>query len=501
MNPPTTMPTAKGDLWHVASSNRGLSEHASASASEKARFVLPLWVWIIAGTAAVWGAFSANPILTPVSIAVLLGCVQLLWRRGEPPVLVFACSMQWLQASAIIFYTNFYGVSVEEAGGGPQLETATWLSLIAVFVLALGMRLALIRCSRSEHKSLLGEVLRVNIGSAFLAYLVSFFIAVIAERLAFAIPAVTQLIYALITLKWIAVFIVAYAIMEQHQGYIFLAGIVFVEMAVGLLGFFAGFKSVLFVLLVVALASPLALRSRRLIITIAAAVVLFCFGVIWSAIKAEYREFLSQGTEQQSIAVSAGESAGKLSDLIGNFSWDNFSDGLDALVLRVGYTKLFALTLLNVPDIVPYERGGLWLGSLKHIVTPRLLFPEKATIDDSERTALYAGVQVAGVEQGTSIGIGYVAESYVDFGPLWMFAPIVLLGIFYGLIYRMLVVHSRAKLICTAIASSILIFGAYTIETSNIKIVGGIMTELLVIGTMYLLFGQAFKTWLEHGLK
>ena len=49
---------------------------------------------------------------------------------------------------------------------------------------------------------------------------------------------------------------------------------------------------------------------------------------------------------------------------------------------------------------------------------------------------MYTGSRVAGTEEGTSIGIGYMAESYIDFGPIYMFVPILLLGVFYGLIYR-----------------------------------------------------------------
>ena len=198
------------------------------------------------------------------------------------------------------------------------------------------------------------------------------------------------------------------------------------------------------------------------------------------------------------MAVSAEESAGKLTNLVTDLSWDNFVSGLDNMILRVSYTNLFALTLINVPDSVPYEHGALWLGALKHIVTPRLFFPEKADISDSDRTNIYTGVQVAGTERGTSIGIGYVAESYVDFGPIWMFAPIFVLGVFFGLIYRFFVVRSRSKLICSAIGSAIVIFGAYTIETSNIKIVGGIVTQLLVMMTLYFFFGHVFRTWLEQ---
>jgi len=355
-----------------------------------------------------------------------------------------------------------------------------------------------VRCRYSHHASLLAEALRVNIGNAFVAYLISFAIATIADRIAFAVPALTQVIYALITLKWVAVFIVAYCILEQRAGYIFLAAIVFIEVAVGVLGYFAGFKSVFLVLLVVVMTSPLALRGRRLAITLATMIALFFFGVVWSAIKGEYREFLNQGTEQQDVLVTVEESAGKISDLVTNFTWENFTDGLDRMIVRVGYTNFFALTLMNVPDRVPYENGALWLGTLKHIVTPRLLFPEKAVLSDSARTTLYTGLQTEGEEHGTSIGIGYVAESYVDFGPVFMFVPIFLLGIFYGLIYSLCVIHSPSKLICTAIASAILIFHAYTIETSNIKIVGGTVTTLLVVGVIYFFFGQMFRAWLEQ---
>src|SRR6266705_859620 len=85
-----------------------------AEKPDKAWVLLPWWVWAVTIVFAVWGAFSANPVLTPVALVVLVSCAQLLWRRGESPVLVFACAMQWLQASAIIFYTNAYGVSLEE---------------------------------------------------------------------------------------------------------------------------------------------------------------------------------------------------------------------------------------------------------------------------------------------------------------------------------------------------------------------------------------------------
>ena len=482
MNRDSTIPGAAVALADARTIRGGDFQTVSRlSKDEKASVILPFRFWAVAMAMAGWGVFSANPILTPTAVLMLAAIIQLLWRRGEPPILVFACTIQWLQASAVIFYTDFYKVSLEQAGGGPELETATWLSLVAVLVLALGMRLALVRCRRSVHGVLLFESSQVNIASAFVVYLVTFGIATVAGIVAWKFPGFSQEIYALTALKWFGVFILAYCVLEQGAGYIFLISVVVLEVAVGSLGFFAGFKSVFFVLLVVALTSPFALRGRRLLLAVGAVAALFFFGVVWSAIKTDYRQFLNQGTGEQVVAVTVEESAEKLGDLLSNFTWDNFSDGLDAMILRVSYVNYFALTLMNVPDHVPHENGALWLGALKHIVTPRLFFPEKAAISDSERTTLYTGVQIAGAEQGTSIGIGYVAESYVDFGQRRMFAPIFLLGVFYGLIYRAFVLHSHRPLLGSAVAASILIFGAYAIETSNIKIVGGNVTALIVM--------------------
>jgi hypothetical protein len=476
---------AQAPLGYMSSSRK-----SQLAASEKLAVKFPPWVWVVSLSAVCWGAFTANPLLTPIAILVLVVCAKMVWRRGEPPILVFACAMQWLQASSAIFYTDYYGISLQQAFGGPQFEQASLLSLIAVFSLGLGMRVALIRAGPSIFNRLRSDSLKVSIGNAFVLYAVGFFVAAVASAVAWHVQGLSQQIYALGTVKWFAIFILAYCSLEQGRSYVILAIAVLLELATGITGYFAGFKNVFFVLIVVALASPFALRGKRLALAIAAAVTLLFLGVVWSAIKTDYRAFLNQGSDQQVVAVSTEESVGKLGDLLADFSWDNFSNGLDAMILRVSYVNYFALTLINVPDHVPYEHGALWLGALKHTVTPRLFFPEKAETNDSERMMLYTGVQTASSEQGTSIGIGYVAESYVDFGSRFMFVPIFLLGVFYGFIYRAFVIQSRYALLGSAIAAAILIFGAYAIETSNIKIVGGNVTVLIVMTVFLKLFGR-----------
>ena len=456
---------------------------------------VPRWIWGVTGALMIWGLFSANPLLTPFAIGLLPMFWKLLWRRNEPPVLAFAAAMQWLQAASGVFYADAYGMTLSEIFGGPQLEWATRLSLIAVAVNALGMRLALVRLSPLTSSQLTSKASHVNIANSFVAYLFCFAIATVAGFFAFAVPSLAQPIYALVTLKWLAIFILFYSVIQQQSGYVFLFFAVVLELSVGVMGYFADFKGVFFVLLVAALTST-RLRRKHLVATIMIAASLFVLGIVWSAIKQDYREFLNQGSGEQEVVVSLEERGAKLSELVGNVSWETFTNGLDALVLRVSQVNLFALTLLNVPDRVPYADGALWGDALKRIVTPRLFFPGKAVVDDSERANLYTGIQIAGVERGTSIGVGYVAESYVDFGPVFMFMPIFVLGLFYGLIYR-LFVFCREKLLGFAIATSILVFGAYTIETSNAKLVGVNVTVLLVMGILYLFFRRSFTQWLQ----
>jgi hypothetical protein len=187
----------------------------------------------------------------------------------------------------------------------------------------------------------------------------------------------------------------------------------------------------------------------------------------------------------------------KLSDLVESLTWENLTDGFDTLVLRVSYVNFFALAIENVPDRVPYENGALWADALARVFMPRVLFPEKTMLDDSERTRTYTGANVAGMESSTSIGIGYFGESYIDFGPIFMFVPLFLLGVFYGLINRLFITRTRYKLLGCAFAVAVLIFNAYEIESSNAKLIGGTVSVALASVAMYALIGPAVMRFLR----
>jgi hypothetical protein len=453
-------------------------------------------LWITVAVIASLGAASHNPILTPASMLLWPLLIYLTWRSGEPPALMFVVAMHWLQAAAAIFYTDFFSASLADAFGGIELESATWLSLCGVLALAVGMRLGLLRAAPSRGEEIAAEGARIDIGKAFTAYGIAFVLSFGCAIAAARIPGISQPLIMLGAVKWVFVFIVGYAVLEQRRGYLLLGLVVTLELGVGFLGFFASFKSVFFVLFVALVTSPLALRGRRLLLLTSTALLLLLLGTVWTAVKSDYREFLNQGFRSQEVLVPVEERVGKLGDLLDGFNAQQLGEGFQTMILRISYVQFFALTIKNVPANLPYENGALWADAIKHVLTPRLFFPDKAAIDDSARTSLYTGMDVAGAEQGTSIGIGYFAESYVDFGPTGMFIPIALVGAGLGCMYRMLVIKARYKLIGGAIVTSITVFGASTIETSNMKVIGGVLTMFLVMGSLYWLFAHSLMNWL-----
>ena len=461
--------------------NPSSATSAGAIPAEGRRFSLrSLSIFLV--LPAVFGLTTANPLLTLFCIVVTSVLPVLLWRSGEPPVLLFCFALQLLQVSTVLLYADFARVNLVAAFGGNELQMAVGLGLVGLVVLAIGARFGMGRPIFELARRAESEALQCSVPIAFVLYLVTFGLSSAFRILSDQIPQLAQALVATVTIKWTLLFVVCLSVIQQRRHFPFLWTAVGVEFFTGLLGYFSSFKNVFFLLIIVMLASRHLWNAKRIILSAVVCVFLIVSSVIWSAIKEDYREFLNQGSKSQEVLVPIPARLGKLQELVTNLTDEGFFQGVDALISRVGYVTYFALTIGNVPDNLPYENGQLWLGAVKHVFMPRVLFPEKAPIDDSERTTYYTGVKVAGMEQGTSISIGYMGESYIDFGPIGMFMPILLLGLLFGVIYRVFIKYARFKIIGFGAATSVLLFSAYNFETSNIKILGGMLGCAIITG-------------------
>lgn len=423
-----------------------------------------------------------NSLLVFLSVVTLLIGSSLLWRPGEAPILLFMFCYQWLQASARIFHASFKGVDVEALSTvGGQVALASALSLVALLAIAAGLRLGAGGWRPSEGQSFRVMVLRYGIEKWARLYGVAWFTSNALLALAWVIPGLSQPMLAAASLKWAFFWMLAYASFARAQSnklYLFIAfGLEFV---MGIGGYFSDFKTVFFVLVLALAAAGRQVSWGRVLAAVGLGALLFLVGVIWTAVKNEYRSFVSGGAEVQVVVIDFWTRMGVLAEMVGGLDASTLIEAVDNALIRISYVDFFGVVLDYVPTFVPHEHGALWWDAISRPFMPRLFFPAKAVIDDSERTNLYTGLGVAGSDKGTSISIGYIGETYIDFGEFGMIAAIFLYGAFLGLCYRWFVREtSSSGLFGMALITSVLL-GASLLESSITKVFGGIIVGLLV---------------------
>ena len=159
--------------------------------------------------------------------------------------------------------------------------------------------------------------------------------------------------------------------------------------------------------------------------------------------KLDYRAFVSGGTNEQIITVPLSDRVDYLVNEAKGFDVTGFADGFDKMLRRQSYIDYMSAVMTYVPTVIPHENGQRIGKTIIHILTPRILFPDKAATEfDSDVTAHYTGLPMQ-VREGTSISIGYVGELYIDFGAVGAVIACLLLGLAFGTAYRYLRQHGR----------------------------------------------------------
>ena len=145
---------------------------------------------------------------------------------------------------------------------------------------------------------------------------------------------------------------------------------------------------------------------------------------------------------------------------------------------------MFARVISTVPRYLPHEEGKMWWTAVRHILMPRLLFPKKPALpSDSELTSRYTRTVLASSKQGTSISMGYMAESYIDFGMFGMFVPVFLCGLLWGGMYRYFMLNVPDRLIAYGMVTALLA-NANQFEIHSVKLLGGMLMNFLVFATV-----------------
>ena len=439
--------------------------------------LLPLAVTIFAVA-----GFGPNIILAIFALAVLVVGSALLWRPGESPILLFIFGYHWIEISISIFESNIFDQDVADfVPWNGQQARAIILSLIGLLLLAAAIRYGAGHWRHEAGERLRRLVLARRVGYWFRLYVIAAAVSFFVLGFAWFIPGLRQPVLALANFKWAFFWLLAYATFAQPRApKLFLLIAFTYEFVLSLGGFFSDFKTVVFFTIFALLASGVKFSRKATVGIFIAGMLIVTLGVVWSAIKTPLRLMISPEQEAQVATISFTDRLRTLRDLVADIDADTAKLGAQALVARVSYVEFFGVILNTVPAVMPHTNGAIWADAVTRPFMPRLFFPNKPVIDDTERTFQYTNGLITLASAITSVSIGYFSEAYIDFGAYGMMVPIALLGFFYGRIYRWLMRRGDRYGGFGSAAATVVLFNAWDFGWSITKIIGGIAVSILV---------------------
>ncbi len=445
----------------------------------------PVFVCIFVLVAAAISAFgSDSPTLTLACGAVIAVAVGLLWRLGEPPILLMAVGLQLSQVVTPLLHANLLGLPLQSLFELGDLSSATGFALAAMLSLVVG-----ILCGQWKTRARPALLLRAEARGwspqgAFMFCIAMLLLGAGFDALGGFFGSLKQLCVAAARVHWVGIFVLAAVCTAQRRGYKYLLFVVCLEVVKGFTGYFAEFKEVFLVVLMGIFSSRPKLDGRNIIAGFAVCGAVLFLGSFWSAIKTDYREFASQGSYQQEVVVSFEDRLAFLADRVGEVDLDMMSRGFDALVRRLGYIDFLSATMRTVPSQLPFENGGLVGASVKHVLQPRLFFPDKPPlVSDMELVRKYVGGHFANTQsssEGTSVSLGYLSELYIDFGVFGALGAMFILGILFGWSFNLVCLGSLPSIVNFGLAV-VLVLPVMQFEQSLTKTVGAFLTTFVII--------------------
>jgi hypothetical protein len=407
--------------------------------------------------------------------------ISLVDRPRMPSIVVYYLLFMWIEAAARVLIASIDGESLGDGLYGQEIYRAFWYSMASLIVLAAAFRLCLDGLPVPPEDQL-EEHRRWSPKSLFYVYLATAGLSFVLAPLATLSGGIAQPVQALGSLKYVVMFMLFATVLSTGNGMKLLLAVLLIEVVTGFTGLFSGFKTVFIVLLLVALSLRVTLRVTNLLGGLATIVVLFGLGVFWTAVKSDYRQVATGYSETQAISSTLAERAGVLIDRAvhpGEIEWGLATD---QLLRRIAYIDFFGATI-GISETAPEpELFARWRDALEHVAKPRLLFPDKAALDDTAIFMRYVRDEVGDESRtGTSISIGYLAENFVDFGFPGMLAPIAVMALVLGLTLRYFMTRRVAWAVREGLVTALVVSLSAGMELSLAKFLGSTILVFVVL--------------------
>lgn len=429
--------------------------------------------------------FGPNPFLCIPAFITLYSIVHFLYRSRYYTALLFAFIYQWVQVSVKVLYGTLTFTSLQSLTVYPEkITTAYLLSCTGLILItfSIGMVLKKQRFNDSMIRTL---VLRCNFRNILIAY---FLIGLISG---FLPRGLAEFAVQLAAFKWALFYLLFLLCYEQKRNKWILVALTLFEFILGFASFFASWKDVIFYVIICYLTVKKIDKKQIITGAIAGCIVVF-FALVWTGVKTQYREYIAQGGKQV-MAVSKSEAYMELLTLISEFQLND--EVVKAFLDRISYIDYFSACLDYVPSKQPHEYGKLTADAATHIVTPRILFPDKEMINESKHLTKYTGRWFSDLSMGVSFSLGYFGDFYVDFGAVGMMFALLLLGWIIGVGFRNLCRNAPNQLIAVMLlqVSFMLLF---KFEISLLKLVGTFTVFWLLYRFLDMAFFPQFTSWI-----
>jgi len=355
-----------------------MKSQMSNSAGEASRSPISVCaaILIFAGISAVG---SYDPGLTLACGVVIALAAGLLWRLGHPPAIFMAVSIQLSQVVTPIIRANVLGASPQEVSllHIGDVAIATWFALAAMLCLVFGLWAGQLGLRSGLAGQLQREARSYSPENAFTFCIMLILLAAALDVLGSFSEGLRQPCLALSHVRWLGVFVLACVCLARRRGYSYLAIVALFEVIEGFTGYFSDFKSVFLVLLVAIFSIRQKMTPRKILAGLVIGGILLTLGAWWSAVKSDYRNYISGGVNEQVAVVPVEDRVAYLMDKAFSTDWSVIGNGFDLLAQRLGYVDWLAATMRHVPTHMPFQ-GGAQIGSaVLHVIEPRLLFPDK----------------------------------------------------------------------------------------------------------------------------
>jgi len=378
---------------------------------------------------------SSQPLLLAFGFVTLLLIYKLFWRPGQPKAIFFGLLLFWLSIIVKLFYADINNFSFEELSISPHILQTAYIAMLSLVVFSAGIFL-MTSNTREVRIAALPDVNDYDTKKVILVYLGS--IALKSALGSLGAIGLGEVAKALITLRSGFIFVLLYIYYKKNANLSLPLVITGIEVFLSFFSYFSSFKDILISFLVAFTFFKIELKGKQLFFLVFFAAGSLYLLLIWQAVKSDYRRYLSGGERSQAVVVDRDDALNRFYSLAKESKINDpelWYESID----RLSYIEFFSEATDNVPATISFENGALWKNNINHVLVPRFLNPNKKVIYDSEMVNRYATRKVAGADVGVSFSLGFLAESYIDYGYIFMFIPVFLLGIFMGWIYRFII--------------------------------------------------------------